>query len=87
MQITAALVAKEKGYPDSDYRAVIRRLKADQIPESEVMAVYRERLAQIEAAVREHQIVTLPDARGVDPPGHRRRRTRRCPRRTWIRRA
>jgi Bacterial protein of unknown function (DUF885) len=60
MQITAALVAKEKGFADSDYHAVLRKLKEQQVPESEVMAVYKDRLAQVEAAIREHRIVTLP---------------------------
>jgi hypothetical protein len=60
MQITAAQVAREKGYADSDYHAVIRKLQEEQIPENEVMSAYRDRLTQIEAAVREHHIVTLP---------------------------
>jgi uncharacterized protein (DUF885 family) len=60
LQITAALVAKEKGLPDSDYHAVIRKLKEQQLAEGAVMPMYRERLAQVEAAIREHHIVSLP---------------------------
>jgi uncharacterized protein (DUF885 family) len=61
MNITAGLLAKERGWPERDYRAVIRRLKADQLPADQVMPMYRSRLAQIEAIVREQKIVTLPD--------------------------
>ena len=61
MNITAGLLAKERGWPERDYRAVIRRLKADQLPADQVMPTYRARLAQIEAIVREQKIVTLPD--------------------------
>jgi uncharacterized protein (DUF885 family) len=61
MTITAGLLAKERGWPERDYRAVIRRLKADQLPADQVMPMYRSRLAQIEAIVREQKIVTLPD--------------------------
>ena len=65
MNITAALLAKERGLPDSDYRAVIRKLKEQQIPADQVMAVYHDRLAQIEAAVRANHIVTLPERAAV----------------------
>ena len=61
MNITAGLLAKERGWPERDYRAVIKRLKADQLPADQVMPLYRSRLAQIEAIVREQKIVTLPD--------------------------
>ena len=60
MQITAGLIAREKGWPDSDYHAVIRRLKEQQLAADAVMPTYKERLAQLETAVREHHVVTLP---------------------------
>jgi uncharacterized protein (DUF885 family) len=60
MNITAGQIARERGLPDSDYRAVIRVLKQQQIPASEVLAAYQARLAAIEALVREHDVVTLP---------------------------
>ena len=63
MSITAGLIAKERGLPDSDYRAVIRKLKEQQIPNDEVMAFYRDRLSRIEALIRDNRIVTLPDRR------------------------
>jgi hypothetical protein len=61
MSITAAQIAHQQGLPDGDYRAVLRRLKAQQVPADRVMPLYQDRLAQIEAIVREQHIVTLPD--------------------------
>jgi uncharacterized protein (DUF885 family) len=63
--ITAALVAKERGWSDTDYRVVMRKLKQEQIPRDQVMALYLERLAAIEAIVRANRIVTLPDRKAV----------------------
>jgi len=60
MNITAGLVAKERGLADSDYRAVIRKLKEQQIPRDELLPLYRDRLGRIEALIRENRIVTLP---------------------------
>ena len=65
MNITAGLLARERKLPDADYRAVLRELKKQQIPSDKVMAVYAERLAQIEAAAREHKIVSLPARKAV----------------------
>jgi uncharacterized protein (DUF885 family) len=60
MQITANLIARERGFKDADYRAVMLDLKKQQIPTDKVMPLYAERLAAIEAAVREQRVVTLP---------------------------
>ena len=61
LQITAGQIARERGLADPDYRAVIRRLKEQQIPADQVMPLYRERLGQIEAAIRANRIATLPE--------------------------
>jgi uncharacterized protein (DUF885 family) len=61
MTITAGQIAHQQGLPDGDYRAVLRHLKAQQVPSDRVMPLYQERLAQIEAIVRAQRIVTLPD--------------------------
>jgi uncharacterized protein (DUF885 family) len=63
--ITATLVAKERGWRETDYRAVMRRLKQEQIPKEQVMPLYLERLAAIEAIVRANHIVTLPERKAV----------------------
>ncbi|MCC7461250.1 MAG: DUF885 domain-containing protein [Gammaproteobacteria bacterium] len=60
MNITASQIAQQQGLGDADYRAVLRHLKAQQIPADRVMPLYRERLAHIEAIVRAQRIVTLP---------------------------
>jgi uncharacterized protein (DUF885 family) len=65
MTITASLIAKERKLPNADYRAVMRELKKQQIPAEQVMPLYGERLSQIESAVREQGIVTLPDRKAV----------------------
>ena len=65
MNITAGLIARERKLPNADYRAVIKELKKQQIPLDNVMPLYQERLGQIEAAVREQKIVSLPDRKAV----------------------
>jgi hypothetical protein len=60
MQPIAARIAKERHLPSSDYRDVIRALKKEQIPADQVMTVYHDRLAQIEAIVRREHLITLP---------------------------
>jgi uncharacterized protein (DUF885 family) len=65
MQITSNLIARERGFKDADYRAVMAELKQQQIPTEQVMPLYAERLAAIESAVREQHIVTLPARKAV----------------------
>jgi len=60
MQPLAASIAKTRHLPSSDYRDVIRELKKEQIPADQVMSVYHDRLAQIEAIIRREQLITLP---------------------------
>jgi uncharacterized protein (DUF885 family) len=61
MQALAILVAKEHGFPDSDYRAVIRELKKQQLGKDDVMVWYKEVLGHIEENIRSQHIATLPD--------------------------
>ncbi len=61
MQTLAAKIAKQRGLPSSDYRAVIAALKKDQIPGNEILAHYQKRLAEIEDIVRANRLVTLPE--------------------------
>lgn len=65
MVITAGLVARDQNLPDADYRAVIKELKKQQIAPEQALPLYVERLAQLEAAVRAHQIVSLPDRKAL----------------------
>jgi hypothetical protein len=60
MRITAAQVAKQRGFPESDYHAVIETLKTEQIPPDQILPLYQDRLRAIEAAIRANRIVSLP---------------------------
>ncbi|HEY0864792.1 MAG TPA: DUF885 domain-containing protein [Lacunisphaera sp.] len=61
MKAIAPLVAKQYGFTDSDYRAVIRALKKEQITKAEVEPYYRTVITEIEAIIRREKILTLPD--------------------------
>jgi hypothetical protein len=61
MKAIAPLVAKQYGFADSDYRAVIRALKKEQITKAEVEPYYRTVITEIEAIIRREKILTLPD--------------------------
>ncbi|NHZ91988.1 DUF885 family protein [Massilia sp. CCM 8733] len=65
MNITAGLVARERKLANPDYRAVMAELKKQQIAPERVMPLYADRLNQIEAAVREQKIVSLPERKAV----------------------
>jgi len=60
MQVLAEEVAKQRGWPERDYRAVVQRLKDQQLAPGDVLEHYRGRLKEIEAAIEEHRLVTLP---------------------------
>ena len=57
----APLVAKEHGFPNSDYRAVIRELKKDQLTKDQVEPYYHEVIGHIEEIIRREHLVTLPE--------------------------
>jgi len=61
MQALAALVAKEKGFKNRDYRAVIGDLKKDQLVGDSILSHYIQRNADLEEIIRRERIVTLPD--------------------------
>ncbi len=65
MQVIAGLIAKERGLPNPDYRAVIKALKQEQIPADKVLALYEERLAKIEGLMRANRVATVPDRKSV----------------------
>jgi len=60
MKALAPLVAKEKGFPSSDYHDVIRELKKQQIVGDAILPHYEARLKAIEEIIRREKIVTLP---------------------------
>ena len=61
MQVLASLVAAERGFSSSDYRDVIRELKKEQLSGEAAVELFRQRIGDIEALVREHDLVTLPE--------------------------
>ena len=61
MQVLARLVAEERGYESSDYRDVIRNLKKEQLTGEDAVELFRKRITEIEAIVREHDLVSLPE--------------------------
>jgi hypothetical protein len=65
MEITAQEVAKQRNWGAKDYRAVIRLLKQEKIPNDKLLDVYYAHLDQIESIVRREQIVTLPTRKAV----------------------
>ncbi len=62
MQSVAVQIAKQRGWPNSDYRDVIKRLKQDQLVGDSVLPFYQERLKVIEGIIRQTgNLVNLPD--------------------------
>ncbi|WP_210165515.1 DUF885 domain-containing protein [Hyphomicrobium sp. 99] len=61
MQQLAPLVAREKGIPAADYRDVIRALKKEPIPTSELESHYRKVIETIVAIIRKQGIVLTPN--------------------------
>jgi uncharacterized protein (DUF885 family) len=60
MKPIAEEVAKQRHLPSSDYRDVIHELKKEQIHGDSIIPLYERHLKDIEAIIREHQLVTLP---------------------------
>jgi hypothetical protein len=65
MQTLAAKIAKERNFPSSDYRDVIRELKKDQVGGDRILPLYKERLSEIETIIRREHLVTLPNRPAV----------------------
>jgi hypothetical protein len=61
MQPIAAQIAKKNGWPDGDYRAVIKKLKEQQLVGEEILPFYQKRLKEIEGIIVADKLVALPD--------------------------
>jgi uncharacterized protein (DUF885 family) len=57
----AAQIAKANGWPSSDYRAVIAKLKEKQITGTAILPFFENRLHDIEAIIKAQNLVTLPN--------------------------
>jgi hypothetical protein len=60
MQQLAQVVAKEKGFQQTDYRDVIRELKKKQLVGEAILPHYQKRIKEIEDIIRTKHLVTLP---------------------------
>jgi len=65
MKALAPLVAKEKKLKLTDYRDVIRALKAKQVTGEAILPLYHKRLEVMEDAIRRENIVSLPARKAV----------------------
>jgi uncharacterized protein (DUF885 family) len=61
MMALAPLIAKQKGYDTNNYREVIALLKKEQIHGDELMASYREVMAEIDVIIERESLISLPD--------------------------
>ena len=61
MKALAFRIAENRGWEDKRLVPVMRKLKAEQIPQDELLDVYKDRLAQIEDIIRREDIITLPE--------------------------
>lgn len=60
MKALARQIADKRGWEQKDLVSVIRALKREQLAPEDVLPLYRERLAAIEAIIEREDIVTLP---------------------------
>ena len=63
MREVAAAVAGERKLPSGDYREVIKALKREQLVGPAILPHYKARLKEVEAIIRDKQIVSLPERR------------------------
>jgi hypothetical protein len=56
----AARIARERNLASADYRDVIRGLKRNPVPPDRILALYRDRLKDIEEIVVRERIISLP---------------------------
>lgn len=61
MQAIASQIAVQRKLPDSDYRAVMKALKREQIPADQVETTYHEVIGKVEEIIRRERIITLPE--------------------------
>lgn len=65
MQVLAMKIAKARGYKFVNYWDVVRLLKQEKLEDSQVLDFYKKRLGDLEASIREHNVVTLPQRKMI----------------------
>jgi hypothetical protein len=61
----ARRIAAEHKWQQTDYRSVIRELKKQRIADDQLLKLYTGRLEQIEAIIRQQNLVTLPNRKAA----------------------
>ena len=61
MKPIAEQIAQQRHLPSANYRDVIHELKKEQVHGDSIIPLYERHLKDIEAIIREHQLVTLPN--------------------------
>jgi hypothetical protein len=61
MTALAPLVAASRGWEESEYRAVLSRLREEQLEPDDILPWYQEVLTSLEAVIERKRIVTLPE--------------------------
>jgi uncharacterized protein (DUF885 family) len=61
LQALAFRIAQERKLASSDYREVLRALKAEQLSGGTILPHYQQRMKTLEEIIRRERIVTLPD--------------------------
>ena len=62
MEALAPQIAAKYGWPDTDMASVMTRLKQQTIPDDTIEEYYRDVNRQLEAKIRENDIVSVPDS-------------------------
>jgi len=65
MKSIAAQIALKNGYASADYRDVLKELSKEQMPADTILALYKQRLKDIEKIIRDNDLVSLPDVDAV----------------------
>ncbi len=65
MKALAVQIADKRGWDDKELVAVMRKLKAEQIPQGTLLELYKSRLEEIEAIIRREDMVSLPERDAV----------------------
>jgi len=61
MQVLSREIAHARGWEETGYRQVIRRLKEQQLDSADILPLYRAHLAALEEIIEREGIVTLPN--------------------------
>ncbi|WP_297797976.1 DUF885 domain-containing protein [uncultured Eudoraea sp.] len=61
LQVLGKIIATKNNYPSDDYRDVLRAMKKEQLDSATILTVYRQQIKEIEAIIKDRQLLTLPD--------------------------